>query len=76
LTGEPLSLDDIMMAVDYSNKKSFRDNYVNPLEQLQWIEKTNPQNPTAPDQKYKIAHKKLPQKCWSFFCFLFKNFTH
>ena len=24
------------------------------LEQLQWFEKTNPQNPTAPDQKYKL----------------------
>ena len=55
LTGEPLSLDDIMMAVGYANKKTFRDNYIKPLEQLQWIEKTNPQNPTAPDQKYKLT---------------------
>lgn len=55
LTGEPLALDDIMMAVGYANKKTFRDNYIKPLEQLQWIEKTNPQNPTAPDQKYKLT---------------------
>ena len=44
-----------MMAVGYANKKTFRDNYIKPLEQLQWIEKTNPQNPTAPDQKYKLT---------------------
>ena len=55
LTGEPLALDDIMMAVGYANKKTFRDNYIKPLEQLQWIEKTNPENPTAPDQKYKLT---------------------
>jgi len=55
LTGEPMPLEDIMAAVGYANKKTFRDNYVKPLEQLQWIEKTNPQNPTAPDQKYRLT---------------------
>jgi len=55
LVAEPLSLDDIMNAVGYTNKKTFRDNYLKPLEQLQWIEKTNPKNPTAPDQKYRLT---------------------
>lgn len=55
LIAEPLSLEDIMKAVDYANKKTFRDNYLKPLEQLQWIEKTNPQNLTSPDQKYRLT---------------------
>ncbi|TDD99385.1 Fic family protein [Flavobacterium cellulosilyticum] len=55
LIGESMTLEDIMTAVGYANKKTFWDNYVKPLEQLQWIEKTNPQNPTAPDQKYKLT---------------------
>ncbi|MFV7235315.1 Fic family protein [Flavobacterium sp. ZB4R12] len=55
LTAAPMALDDIMTAVGYANKKTFRDNYLKPLEQLQWIEKTNPQNPTAPDQKYSLT---------------------
>lgn len=44
-----------MNAVGYTNKKTFRDNYLKPLEQIQWIEKTNPKNPTAPDQKYRLT---------------------
>ncbi len=56
LTAVPLSLDDIMLAVGYSNKKTFRDNYIKPLEQIQFITKTDLVNLSSPDQKYKLKN--------------------
>jgi ATP-dependent DNA helicase RecG len=55
LTAEPLSLEDIMKAIGYANKKTFRDNYIKPLEQLQFITKTDLVNLSSPDQKYKLT---------------------
>lgn len=55
LTAEPISLDDLMSAIGYANKKTFRDNYINPLEQLKFITKTDLVNLTSPDQKYKLT---------------------
>ncbi len=55
LAAEPLSLDDIMKAIGYANKKTFRDNYIKPLEQLQFITKTDLVNLSSPDQKYKLT---------------------
>jgi ATP-dependent DNA helicase RecG len=55
LTAEPISLDDLMSAIGYSNKKTFRDNYLKPLEQLQFITKTDLENLTSPDQQYKLT---------------------
>ncbi len=57
LTAEPLKLDDIMKAIGYSNKSTFRDNYIRPLEQLDLITKTDLENLTSPDQKYKLTKK-------------------
>jgi ATP-dependent DNA helicase RecG len=57
LTAKPLSLDDIMSAIGYSNKATFRRNYISPLEKLEFITKTNLSNLTAPDQKYKLTAK-------------------
>ena len=55
LTAEPISLEDLMSAIGYSNKKTFRDNYIKPLEQLKFITKTDLVNLTSPDQKYKLT---------------------
>jgi ATP-dependent DNA helicase RecG len=55
LTAEPASLDDLMSAIGYSNKKTFRDNYLKPLEQLQFITKTDLENLSSPDQQYKLT---------------------
>ena len=55
LTAEPISLDDLMSAIGYSNKKTFRDNYLKPLEQLQFITKTDLENLSSPDQQYKLT---------------------
>lgn len=52
---EPISLSDLMQYLDYKNRKTFRDNYLKPLEQLQWIARTNPDTPFSPDQKYQLT---------------------
>lgn len=57
ITAEPISLDDLMSTIGYSNKKTFRDNYLKPLEQLQFITKTDLENLTSPDQQYKLTKK-------------------
>jgi len=54
---EPISLSDLMLYLDYKNRKTFRDNYMKPLEQLQWIARTNPDSPFTPDQKYRLTEK-------------------
>ncbi|HVU56717.1 MAG TPA: RNA-binding domain-containing protein [Puia sp.] len=54
---EPISLSDLMLYLDYKNRKTFRENYMKPLEQLQWIVRTNPDSPFTPDQKYRITEK-------------------
>lgn len=57
LTAEPISLEDLMSAIGYANKKTFRDNYLKPLEQVQLITKTDLENLTSPDQQYKLTKK-------------------
>jgi ATP-dependent DNA helicase RecG len=57
LTAEPLGLEDLMEAIGYSNKSTFRKNYLQPLEQVQFISKTDLENLSSPDQKYKLTKK-------------------
>ena len=57
LTAKPISLDDMMTAIGYSNKATFKQNYLAPLEQIQFITKTDLKNITSPDQKYKLTEK-------------------
>jgi ATP-dependent DNA helicase RecG len=52
---EAASLDLIMKTLNYKNRKTFRDNYLTPLEQTQLLIKTNPENPNDPEQKYVIT---------------------
>jgi ATP-dependent DNA helicase RecG len=56
-SAEPISLSDLMLYLDYKNRKTFRDNYLKPLQQLQWIARTNPDSPFTPDQKYRLTEK-------------------
>lgn len=55
LTTEPIKLNEIMKILDYKNEKTFRDNYMNPLRQVQFITLTNPDNLNDPEQRYKIT---------------------
>lgn len=55
LATEPIKLSELLKIFDYKNEKTFRDNYLAPLRQAQFIALTNPGNPNDPDQKYKIT---------------------
>lgn len=55
LSGEPINLEDMMKAICYANKSTFRTNYIKPLEQMQMIRMTNPEVLSSPAQKYKLT---------------------
>lgn len=57
LTAKPLSLENIMTAINYSNKKTFRDNYIKPLMSVQFIQKTKTDILSSPEQKYQLTNK-------------------
>jgi len=57
LSTRPTKLEQIMNWMNYKNRKTFRDNYLEPLQQVQFIKKTNPDNPKDPEQKYEITEK-------------------
>jgi DNA-binding PadR family transcriptional regulator len=55
--GSPLSIEELMDLFEYKDKGKFRDNYIKPLESEGFISKTNPDKPTASNQKYVITEK-------------------
>ena len=55
MSGTPVSIDDIIEIFTFRHKTYFRDNYIKPLEAMGLITKTNPEKPTAPNQKYRIT---------------------
>jgi ATP-dependent DNA helicase RecG len=57
MLGSPLSIDELMLIFEYNHKGKFRDNYIKPLETVGFIKKTNPEKPTASNQKYLITEK-------------------
>ncbi len=57
LTAKPISLENIMDAIGYSNKKTFRDNYMKPLMNVQFIQKTQKESLSSPEQKYRLTEK-------------------
>jgi|GEM_PF-262976 len=57
LTSEPIKLSDLMNAFDYKNEKSFRDKYIKPLRQVDFIRFTNPETQTDPENKYMLTEK-------------------
>jgi ATP-dependent DNA helicase RecG len=57
MLGVPFSIDELMTVFEYSHKGKFRDNYIKPLEAVGFISKTNPDKPTASNQKYVITEK-------------------
>ena len=57
MLGNPLSIDDLMSFFYYNHKGKFRDNYIKPLETVGFIRKTNPEKPTASNQKYLITEQ-------------------
>jgi ATP-dependent DNA helicase RecG len=57
LTSKAISLDDMMSAIGYKNRTSFRRNYLDELENVEFVNKTIPDKPKSPDQKYSITEK-------------------
>ncbi|MDD4150297.1 MAG: putative DNA binding domain-containing protein [Bacteroidales bacterium] len=52
---QPIGMTDLMIAFDYKNTKTFRDNYIKPLRETGFIVFTNPDKPTDPTNKYVIT---------------------
>ncbi|MCC5907047.1 MAG: putative DNA binding domain-containing protein [Balneolaceae bacterium] len=57
LASKAISLDDMMNAIGYKNRASFRKNYLDALESVELVTKTIPDKPNSPDQKYAVTEK-------------------
>jgi len=57
MSGSPVSIDELLDVFEYRDKGKFRQNYLKPLESVGLITKTNPDKPTASNQKYVITEK-------------------
>jgi ATP-dependent DNA helicase RecG len=57
MLGTPFSIDELMEIFDYRDRGKFRQNYLKPLETVGFIRKTNPDKPTASNQKYLLTEK-------------------
>ena len=57
LAGKPIKRDELMGFLDYENRKSFNDLYLRPLLQVQFLKRTNEENPNDPGQKYYLSEK-------------------
>ena len=57
MSAAPISIDELMEFLEYRDKGKFRQNYINPLESVGFIRKTNPEKPTASNQKYLITEQ-------------------
>jgi ATP-dependent DNA helicase RecG len=53
----PIALSDLMVAFDYKNTKTFRDNYLKPLREAGLVVFTIPEKPTNPDNKYVLTQQ-------------------
>ena len=52
LCGQPTSFGQLMEFFQYKNRTRFRENYLNPLKQLEFLALTKPDAPNASDNKY------------------------
>jgi len=57
VSGMPITKDELIEIFSYRNIAFFRQNYLKPLESIGFIKKTNPDKPTASNQKYLITEK-------------------
>ena len=56
-TGQEGGLADLMKALGLSHRPTFRKNYLNPAMQNGWIERTQPDSPRSPTQRYRLTGK-------------------
>lgn len=57
LCSEPVKFQDLLLAFNYKNEKTFRDNYIKPLRTRGFIALTNEDKPTDPENKYIITEQ-------------------
>jgi len=57
LSGYSITIDELIEVFTFKHKTFFRENYLKPLESVGFITKTNPDKPTASNQKYVITEK-------------------
>lgn len=55
LVTKPLSLAELMHHIDYVNRSTFRKNYLSPLIDVGFIQRTDQENISSPEQKYIIT---------------------
>ena len=52
-----LSSADLIKALGLSHRPTFRGNYLNPAMEGGWIERTQPDSPRSPTQRYRLTDK-------------------
>jgi ATP-dependent DNA helicase RecG len=57
LSGTPISVDDLVDILSFNHRTFFNENYLKPLCSLGFIQRTNPNKPTSPNQKYLITEQ-------------------
>jgi len=54
---DELGSADLLKALGLSHRPTFRENYLNPALQGDWIERTQPDSPRSPTQRYRLTTK-------------------
>lgn len=54
---DELGRNDLMQALGLSHRPTFRNNYLNPAMEGEWIERTQPDSPRSPTQRYRLTGK-------------------
>jgi len=57
LVAKELGSKDLMRALGMSHRPTFRENYLNPALKGDWIERTEPDSPRSPTQRYRLTKK-------------------
>jgi hypothetical protein len=57
LSDTNLSASQLMKALAHSHRQTFRENYLNPALEQGWIERTQPDVPRSPTQRYRLSGK-------------------
>jgi Fic family protein len=54
---DELGRNDLMQVLGLSHRPTFRNNYLNPAIKGEWIERTQPDSPRSPTQRYRLTGK-------------------
>ncbi len=57
LGSQELGMHELMSQLGLTHKATFRENYLNPALQAGLIERTDPDSPRSPKQRYRVTGK-------------------